>query len=209
MNYLIVLFKNKKRRKIINQYKTLSNAKDNFKLLKKSNDIKFPKKYENGSSCKFELGLLEKNSGFTSNYYIKDEMGRQIKAEVDQDFIVLDMINYDIEEKFFDVLENNKIDFDQFFKKYLSSKTLKMISKLNNKVILQNDDHVNLFSFKNELDSSRFLSVLEDKVILEKRSDIMIINDTSKQQKKYLYDILESKGVSKSTLYRRFTTFPK
>lgn len=209
MNYLVVLFKNKKRRKIINQFKTLSKAKEYFKSLKKDNEVNFPKNYENGSLCRFELGLLGRNTGFTGNFYIKDEMGRQIKAEVDEDFVVLDMVNYDLEEKIFDVFSNTKIDFNQFTEKYLSSKSLKLISKLNNKVVLQNDDIINLFSFKNDFDSARFLMVLENKIIFEKRTDVMIVGDSSKQQKKYLYDILESKGISKSILYRRFTTFPK
>jgi hypothetical protein len=37
--------------------------------------------------------------------------------------------------------------------------------------------------------------------------DCILVKDTSKQQKKYLYDVLESKGIDKSSLYRRFTTY--
>ena len=39
------------------------------------------------------------------------------------------------------------------------------------------------------------------------RIDCIMVSDSSKSQKKYLYELLEKKGISKSSLYRRFTTF--
>ena len=39
------------------------------------------------------------------------------------------------------------------------------------------------------------------------RMDCIIVSDSSKEQKKYLYNLLESKGISKKVLYRRSTTF--
>ena len=84
-----------------------------------------------------------------------------------------------------------------------------MNSKINNKIVVQEDESVSLFSFKNTLESERFLNSLNNFLIDKSRSDVLIVFDASKEQRKYLYDILEKKGISKSTLYRRFTTFPK
>ena len=39
--------------------------------------------------------------------------------------------------------------------------------------------------------------------------DCIIVPDSSKQQKKYLYSLLESKGITKSILYKKSTTFFK
>jgi hypothetical protein len=39
------------------------------------------------------------------------------------------------------------------------------------------------------------------------RGDSIIVIETSKPQKKYLYDILSEMGISKQSLYRRSTTY--
>jgi len=62
MKYLIVLFKNKERKKIIKKFKTLSRAKEFFKSKVKDSNYIFDKRIENGKDCIFELGLLEKDS---------------------------------------------------------------------------------------------------------------------------------------------------
>jgi len=60
MKYLIVLFKNKERKKIIKKFKTFENAKKFYDKMIKENTIVFNKEVENGKDCFFELGLMEK-----------------------------------------------------------------------------------------------------------------------------------------------------
>ena len=55
MNYLIVLFKNKERKKIINKFKTYQRAKEFFDNQIKNTKVVFKKGIENGKSCSFEL----------------------------------------------------------------------------------------------------------------------------------------------------------
>ena len=50
----------------------------------------------------------------------------------------------------------------EFIKTYLQKNKIKLISKLNNKVIVQVDDVFNLFSLKTDFDCDRFLGLLED-----------------------------------------------
>jgi len=58
-NYLVVLFKNKKKKKIIKKFVTLSRAKNYFEeLINKSNEVIFEVLVENGKDCKFELALI-------------------------------------------------------------------------------------------------------------------------------------------------------
>lgn len=210
MKFFIVLFKNKERKKIINKFKTYERAIEFYNNKIKNNNVIFNKGVENGKDCIFELGLLEKESNDFNSYFIKDSLGRQIKAELNtNEYKILEMKDYKVEELIFDVGKNIKISFNEFLKKYLRSSGLKMVSKINNKIVVQEDETVNLFSFKNTLESERFLNSLNNFLIDKSRSDVLIVFDTSKEQRKYLYDILEKKGISKSTLYRRFTTFPK
>jgi hypothetical protein len=211
MKYLIVLFKNKKRKKILNKFKTLERANKYFNnTLKTSNNVLFSKSFENGKLCKYEIGFLESGSTDFNLYFVKDELGRQIKVDIDDpDYRLTKIVDYNIEELLYDVNKKNKISFGGFIKKYLTRSGIKLISKLNNKVAIQNDDEVNLVSLKSIDECSRFIDVLEDYLIKNGRLDCILVKDTSKQQKKYLYTILESKGINKSFLYRRFTTFTR
>ena len=151
---------------------------------------------------------MEKTKTNFDLYFIRDDLGRQVKVELDDpDYKLIQVSNYKLPDKIFDVSENKKITFDVFLKKYLPKTYVKLISRINNKVILQNDDKINLFSFKNETESLRFLSSLSEFMLDNSRMDSIIVSETSKPQKKYLYDLLESKGIKKSSLYRRTTTF--
>ena len=67
-NYLIVLFKNEKRRKIIKRYATEKTAIDSFNRFIKENDVLFDKIIENATPVNYEIGLLSKNSSFQKSH---------------------------------------------------------------------------------------------------------------------------------------------
>jgi hypothetical protein len=209
MKYLIVLFKNKERKKIIKKFKTYERAK-NFFNKKIGEKVIFDKRVENGKDCYFELGLLEENSQNFESVFIKDDMGRQIRVELeDSDYKIISISKYKVEDLIFDVSKNKRISFDVFYRTYLPRNGVKLVSKINNKIIIQEDDKINLFSLKCDKESDRFFSILNEELMLRKRFDCILVPDSSKAQKKYLYELLESKGISKSILYRRSTTFFK
>jgi hypothetical protein len=210
MNYLIVLFKNKIKKKIINKFKTHKKSDDLFiTLSNQSNDVIFEKKYTNGDECSYELAILEKSPDTFLPVYLKDELGRQIKVNLDDDdYTITKIITYKIEETLLDLTLNKKINSLEFIKLYLDPVGFKLVSKLNNKIIVQNDDKVNLFILKNEYDSSRFIDSISNKFISEKRMDCMFVKDYSITQKKSLYNLLINQGFSKDYLLRYSTTHP-
>jgi hypothetical protein len=209
MNYLVVLFKNKSKKKIINKFITLERAKNFFdKKIAKNNQIYFEKKIENATPCDFELCILKKKDNKFDSLYIKDDLGRQVKVELDDpEYNIMRVSKYRIEEKIHDVLKNEKISIETFFKKYILKKGIVLVSKLNNKVVVQNDDKVFLFSLKNEDESKRFLDVLSKFLIEKSSTNCIIVSESSKTQKKYLYEILNNLGIDKNILYRKTTTF--
>lgn len=211
MNYLVVLFKNKERKKIINKFKTLKNAQDFFdKKIDDSSKVIFGKEIENASDCFFELALLKRRDDNFETMFVRDDYGRQVKIETDDpDYKIIKISKYLVEEKIFDISKNKKISVNDFIKTYLPKNSIKLISSLNNKIIVQNDNLINLFSLKNEMESKRFLDSLSDCFQKEGRIDSIIVSESSKEQKKYLYDLLCSSGIDKQTLYRRSTTFKK
>jgi hypothetical protein len=208
-NYLVVLFKNKKRKKIIKKFVTLSRAKNFYdSLIKKSNEVIFDILYENGLECSFELGMVELSSNQLVPIYMTDDMGRNIRVKLEDDNMTLFQIKqYRKEELIFDVSKNKKITTNELISQYLKGDGLKMVSSLNNKIIIQKDEVINLFSLKNESESSRFIDSLSSYFFKIKRGDCLFIKDTSSAQKKYLYNLLESNGIDKKLLYRKFTTY--
>ena len=209
-NYIIVLFKNKKKKRIIKKFVTLSRAKKYFKQLSlDSNDVIFEVLVENGKECNFELGLIEMATNQSSPVYITDDYGRSIKVKLEEEGMsMLEIIPYKEEELLYDVKQKTKITSQEFIKRYLKSGPLKMISVLNNKVILQKDEEIDLFSLKNELECSRFVECLSNHFIKINRGHCLFIQDCSSPQRKYLYSLLESNGFDKKVLYRKFTTYP-
>jgi hypothetical protein len=210
VNYLVVLFKNKKRKKIINKFVTFSRAKQYYdNLLKESNDVLFNVEVENGVDTRYELGLIEMSTNQLIPIYMTDEYGRSSKVKLEGDGMTLFKIDYyKKEERIYDISKKKKITSQQLIKTYLKGDGLKMISSLNNKIIVQEDERINLFTLKSESDSSRFIDCLSSYFFKIKRGDCLFVKDHSSAQRKYLFNMLESYGIDKKILYRKFTTLP-
>jgi hypothetical protein len=210
VNYLVVLFKNKKRKKIINKFVTFSRAKQYYdKLLKESNEVLFNVEIENGVDVRYELGLIEMSVNQLIPVYMTDEYGRSSKVKLEGEGMTLFKIDYyKKEEMIYDLSKKKKITTQQLIKTYLKGDGLKMISSLNNKIIVQEDEKINLFTLKTESESSRFIDCLSSHFFKIKRGDCLFIKDNSSAQRKYLFNMLESFGIDKKILYRKFTSQP-
>jgi len=207
-NFSVIIFKNNKKRKILKSFVTEQKAIQFYeKKLKESSEIIFDKQFENGSKCNYKLILTSKVCEVDKLYYF-DDLGRNISIDpkiTDNLYIKkIDMFNK--EEKLYDVQENKKITFNKFVKTYLNKDKTLMVSKLNNKVVVQDDDDYSLFSLKTEDECERFLRILESKT---EKKNFIIVRDFTSPQRKYLYDLLVEKGYDIDFLYRTSTTHPK
>jgi protease II len=210
-NYLVVLFKDKKKKRIINKFITPTKAQDFFnKKMKESEDVIFDVRYESGKEIFYEMGIVHMSSKQETPVYLTDEFGRNLRVKLDEEGMTLIMISpFKKEEKIFDIQKNKKIDVQNFIRNYLKGVGVKMISMLNNKIIVQEEEKVSLFTLKNESESSRFIDCVTQHFYKIKRGDCLFVKDFSKPQKKYLYQLLENKGYDKSILYRKFTSLPR
>ena len=210
-NYIVVLFKNKTKKKIIKKFITFNRAKlfyDN--LIKESQEVIFNVEIEAGKECKYEIGLIEMSGKQLVPVYMTDEFGRSVKVKLDEDGMTLFQISpYKKEELIYDVKESKKITVQELIKKYLKGDGMKMVSVLNNKVVVQQEEKFHLFTLKNEQESSRFVDCLSFYFFKIKRGDCLFVKDYSSAQRKYLYGILESNGFDKKVLYRKFTSLPQ
>lgn len=209
--YIVVVFKNKLRKKIIKKFQKGKSAKKFFDdLIKENSKIIFPTVFVNGGESDYEIGLLEKNSNRLIPTYITDDFGRSKKVKLeDSNYTILEIHSYKVPETIFDISKKKKITVEYFLSRYMPKTTMKVMSVLNNKVILQNDDQIFLFSLKSETESLRFLNCISQFFFKEKRGDCIFVSDTSSPQRKYLLSYLESKGFDKKMLYRKFTTHPR
>lgn len=210
-NYIVVLFKNKQKKKIIKSFKTEKKAKEFYeKYLKSSNPI-FEMLYENAEEVKFELALMTNQNAYQLLLFKSDEYGRNEKVFVDDDsgFTIISVKPTKIEEKLYDWQKDKRITLEEFLKEYCNKKEFKNIFSLNNKVVVQVDEEFNLFSMKNPADSHRFITILESYFMNNGRKDAMFVRDTSTVQRKWLYNILVENGFDKKKLYKQVTTYSK
>ena len=170
----------------------------------------FEKKVENAENCNFYLSIITDQESYQKTITITDDLGRNKVVDLDDpNFVFIDFKPFKIEELIYDWQTKNKISFFNFIKNYCSITELKSIFTLNNKVCVQINEEVNVFSLKDKNESDRFLSVVEDYFIDNNRSDALFIRDISTAQRKWVYVILEEKGFDKKQLYRLKTTFSK
>ena len=211
MNYMVVIFKDKIKKRLIKKFVTFEKAKHFYdSLLNESKDVIFDKIIEDGREVKFEVGIVELSNKQLIPVYLTDEFGRNIKVKLDEDGMTLFEISpYKKEELIFDIKENRKITVDKFIKSYLKGDGMKMISSLNNKIVVQENEKINLFTLKSESESERFIDCVSSHFFKIKRSDCLFVKDSSTPQRKYLYTLLEASGIDKKILYRKFTTLPR
>lgn len=208
--YYVVLFKNRARKKIIKKFSNFKNAEKFYNELTKQNtEVIFEKRIENGKECEYEVALLQNKSNEFFDVYKTDDLGRNIRVVLETpEYDLLKIANYRMEETLFDIKKNKKVSVTSFIKTYLKSDGLKMISTLNNKIIVQADETFNIFSLKSPEEAKRFIDSLSQYFYYIKRKDCMFVTDESSAQKKYLIKILSEWGIDKKILYRQYTTHP-
>lgn len=209
-NFLVVLFKNRKRKKIIKRFSTEKRAYDYFNSLIKSNQVDFEKRIENATEVDYELGLITSTTNVQKSLFVTDEMGRNNPVNLEHsDYVFLEIKKYKVEETIFDWQTSNKVTLSEIVENYCKTNELKNIFTLNNKVCIQINEDVFAFSLKDKDEAYRFLESFQDYFIQKSRTDAMFVRDISIAQRKWIYNMLEEKGFDKKRLYRLKTTFSK
>ena len=156
------------------------------------------------------MGLLGPKMAQSDYVYVTDELGRNVRVKFeDETTELIKIVIFKEEEKIYDIKKKKKITTPELISTYLKGDGVKMISTLNNKVIIQKDESVNLFSLKSIEECERFINCLSTHFYQQKRKDCLFIKDSSSPQRKYLINLLSDMGFDKKMLYRQFTTYPR
>jgi hypothetical protein len=206
--YFIVLFCNKKRIKIL--YKcmkrtTITEYWHEFKTRRKPDFIKLQGGKRNQEQI-FELALVFPKTRWSTNVWVKDSLGRNVPANMeDKKFRIKEIIPYWKEELVYDFQTKKRIRFHEMIEKIYPITEIAQIFTLNNKLFVQIENNVWLYGNKNKPDTERLFNIVKEKLIKKKRGNFIFVKDITTHQRKLLYDLLESKGFKRRELFRHYS----
>lgn len=206
--YFIVLFCNKKRVRTL--YKcmtknTVYNYWHEFKTQKKPPFVKL-QGGKRKRKLNYELGLIFPNNKWAKPTYIRDELGRLVELEMsDKRYRIKEIIPYWNEELIYDFESKKRIHYNEMMDIILKVEDIAQIFKLNNKLFLQVEDNIRLFSNKNISDADRLFEIVKEDLNKKKRGNFIFVKDISTTQRSHLYEMLEAKGYKREELIRHYS----
>ena len=207
--YFIVLFCNQKRVKILHRSMRRTTAYEYWREFKTQQVPSFLKQ-QGGERKKnelvFELALVFPNNRWATATYIKDSLGRNIKAKIENDkFRIKEIIPYWQEEQIYDFQIKKRVRYHVMMEQILPITEVAQIFTLNNKLFVQVDNDIKLFGNKNINDADRLFEIVKKDLIKRKKGNFFFVKDITTHQRSLLYKLLESKGFKKEELFRHYS----
>jgi hypothetical protein len=206
--YFIVLFCNKKRKKILYRCMrrtTITEYWHQFKTKVKPPFIKIQGGKRKQEKV-FELALIYPNNRWVNTVYVKDSLGRNYPAIIEEDkYRIKEIIPYWEEELIYDFQIKKRIRYYQLLSQILPVSEIGQIFTLNNKLLIQVEDNIKLFSNKNPTDAERLFEIIKSDLLSKKRQNFIFVKDVTTHQRKLLYDMLEKKGYKREELSRHYS----
>lgn len=204
--YFIVLFSNKKKRRVLFKSNNLKNTQEKYNKLIENNKPLFPQIYRNKEMVKYDLAIVTSFYVDADEIFFKDEMGRNQKAEFTTGpYTFLKLRSYEIEEKVWDHQENSFTSAEEIYKTMTKGDEFKQVFTLNTKLFIQKDNHIIGYGLKNIDDCHRLFKILQNKAVSEGHGNLMFVIDFSTAQRKDLYDLLQKNGFPKESLYKHYS----
>jgi hypothetical protein len=206
--YFIVLFCNKKRKKILYRCMKRTTITEYWHQFKTK--IKPPFVKIQGGKRKqekvFELALIYPNNRWVNTVYVKDSLGRNVEVKIENGkFRIKEIIPYWEEELIYDFQIKKRIRYYQLLSQILPVLEIGQIFTLNNKLLIQVEDNIKLFSNKNPTDAERLFEIIKSDLLSKKRQNFIFVKDVTTHQRKLLYDMLEKKGYKREELSRHYS----
>jgi len=206
--YSICLYLNKKKVKTYCKNVRFSTVLSKWKKLKSAEQPPFIKLIHGKrlTPAHYELVLIGPVAESKSPIYIKDELGRNIEATLDNPNLAIKRIMpYWYEELIYDYETKNKITYDKVLEYILSINEIGQIFTLNNKLFIQVDDNIKVYGNRNLADSQRLFEILKNDLINRKVFNFIFVKDVSRHQRTLLYDLLETKGFTRAQLFKHYS----
>jgi hypothetical protein len=154
----------------------------------------------------YELALVFPNNRWATATYVKDSLGRNKEAKIENDkFRIKEIIPYWQEELIYDFQTKKRIRYHELIEKILPITEIAQVFTLNKNVFVQIEDDVKMFGNKNLNDADRLFDLLKQDLLKRKKTNLMFVKDITTYQRKQLYTLLESKGFNRRELFRHYS----
>ena len=206
--YFIYLYCNRKKQKIIYKSAKRSTILEIWRELKTEKKPPYVKTNSGRKreSTNYELALIFPNTRWSTKTFIKDDMGRNLEATIDNDKQrIKELIPYWVEELIYDFDAKKRIRYHELIEQFISVKDIAQVFTLNNKIFLQVDNNVKMFGNKNLDDSDRLFAIIRDDLLKRKKSNFIFVKDITTNQRKLLYNLLVEKGYKRTELFRHYS----
>jgi hypothetical protein len=206
--YFIVLFCNKKKIKIFYRSMKKSTIYEYWREIK--TEKKPPYVQQQGGKRNqemiFELALIFPNNRWATAVYVKDSLGRNMPAKIENNkFRIKEIIPYWKEELIYDYSNKKRIRYHEMMEYILTINDIAQIFTLNNKLFVQIENDVRLFGNKNIKDADRLFEIVKSDLNKRKKGNFIFVRDITTSQRKNLYSLLESKGFKRTELFRHYS----
>jgi hypothetical protein len=206
--YFIVLFSNKKKIKILYkcmQKTTVYEYWREFKTQRKPPFVKVQGGKRNQDVI-FELALIFPNNRWVTQVWVKDSLGRNEPAIIeDNKFRIKEIVPYWQEELIYDFQTKKRIRYHEMMEYITSVKDIAQIFTLNKNLFVQIENDVRMFGNKNKFDSERLFDIVREDLLKRKRGNFIFVKDINTHQRTLLYNLLESKGFKRTELFRHYS----
>lgn len=206
--YFIVLFCNKKRKKLIHKSARRSTISEIWQELKTQKKPPYVKSNsgKKRTSTNYELALIYPKTRWSTKTYVKDDLGRNEEVILSNEKErVKEIIPYWIEELIYDFDTKKRIRYHEMMNYIDTIKDISQIFTLNNKIFVQVDNYVRMFGNKNIDDSIRLFNIIREDLLKRKRGNFIFVKDVTTHQRTMLYNILVTKGYKRSELFRHYS----
>jgi hypothetical protein len=208
--YFIVLFCNKKRVKVLHRSMTRNTIYEYWREFRTQKKPRYIRLQGGGGSRKtefiYELALVFPNNRWATATYVKDSLGRNQEALIENDkFRIKEIIPYWKEELVYDFQIKKRIRYHEMLNKITPINDISQIFLLNNKLFVQVEDDIKLYGSRNLNDSERLFELIKEDLINKKKGNFIFVKDITTYQRKLLYNLLESKGYKRNELFRHYS----
>jgi hypothetical protein len=206
--YSIVLFCNKKKVKTLYKCRKRTTLYEHWREFKTEKKPQFVRQIlgKRNREVVYELALIFPNNRWATAVYVKDSLGRNVEAKIeDHKYRIKEIIPYWSEEMIYDFQSKKRIRYHQMMEYILGIREIAQIFTLNNKLFVQIENNIRLFGNKNISDAERLFNVVKDDLLKKKRSNFIFVKDINTQQRKLLYKLLVDMGFKKTELFRHYS----
>ena len=207
--YSIVLFCNKKRVRVLYSCMKRTTVYEYWREYRTQVKPRFTKQQTGTRKNKdliYELALIFPNNRWATSTWVKDSLGRNQEAKIENDkYRIKEIIPYWKEELIYDYEIKKRIRYHQVLEYILTIKDVAQIFTLNKNLFVQVENDIRLFGNKNKNDAERLLELIREDLLDKKRGNFFFVKDITTHQRSLLYKLLESKGFNKNDLFRHYS----